>query len=126
MVSQKIPTSKAIFIEINDKKIAVIEGYKLRSSRKLLEIEEFSSAVPVATIEAGNQHEIELKQVYFIGQNRFDFHTDAAFRLSIVKPDCRVIFEGCQWVNIEETVSLNSPCIETIRVVSAKRSVQLS
>ncbi len=123
MSSIKIPTSKDIRIEINGKRVAIIESYKVTSTRKLYDIEEFSSPTPVATILASEKHQLELKTVYFIGQGKLDFHSLSNFSVVIVKPDCRITYSNCEWANIAEIPNVNSPCIETMTVISQKRSV---
>lgn len=106
-----IPTSKDIFIEINGKKVAVIESYQANSIKKTTLIEEFGNDKPVCTINGQVSYTLTLKRVYFIAQEQkqIDFHTLRNFSVVIVKPDKRILYTGCEWSNIQESAKLSEP-----------------
>lgn len=119
-----IPTSKDIYIEINGIKVAVIESYRANSEKNLSLIEEFGSSVPVCAINGTVTHRLELKRIYFIAPNKntVDFHSLRNFSIVIVKPDKRIIYSGCEWSEINESVNLNEPCIEAMIVTALERT----
>lgn len=124
MATVNIPTSRDIFIEVEGKKIAVVQEYVVETSRETYQVEAFGSDVPVATIGGKFTHLIKLKKVVPVKSGeQVDFYGLSGFTLMIVKPDCRIVYSGCEWRSISEAVGLNSPCMETVTLVSAKRTV---
>ncbi len=118
-----IPTSKDIFIEINGKKVAVIESFQATANKKTSFIEEFGNDKPVCAIHGQVAYSLTLKRVYFMTQEQtqIDFHTLSNFSVVIVKPDKRILYTGCEWSNIQESAKLNEPCIETMTVTASNR-----
>lgn len=124
MSISSFPTSKDIFIEIDGQKVAVVESYKAKSSRESRFVEAFGEDEPVGTISGRTRHVISLSRVYATKSaiaDGIDFHSLHSFNLVIVKPDCRIIYSGCEWADIAEQADLNEVIIESVTVVAAKR-----
>lgn len=122
----KIPTSRDIYIEADGKRVAVVQSYSAKTVRESKSIEAFGSSVPVATVGGRQVHTIELTKVvpvYESAESKVDFYGLSNFTLMIVKPDCRIVYAGCEWSDIAESGSLNAPCIEKVHVLAAKRMV---
>ncbi len=45
-----IPTSRDIYLELNGKKLAVVQGYSAKALRTSREVEAFGESEPVATV----------------------------------------------------------------------------
>ena len=125
MLKAVFPTSQDIYIEVNGKKLAVVESYKAQSSQNSRYIEAFGEKEPVGTASGRVKHVISLSRVYmyFDGQsdtavNFFDLHN---FNLVIVKPDRRIVYSGCEWFDIKESASLNDTILEDVQIIAAKR-----
>lgn len=124
MASITIPTGKDIFIEVDGNKLAVVQSCAVKTVRETKSVEAFGSETPVATVGGKLTHTLELKKVVPIrGATSVDFYQLANFTIVIVKPDCRIVYSGCEWSSIGETLNLNSPCIETMQAVAKKRLV---
>jgi hypothetical protein len=126
MATVKIPTSRDIYLEVDGKKIAVVQSISVRTERETKTIEAFGSEYPVASVGGKINHSLELKKVVPIQDDHLssvDFYSLSNFTVMIVKPDCRIVYSGCEWSSIGEKIDLNSPCIETISAVSTKRMV---
>ncbi|MBQ4100207.1 MAG: hypothetical protein IJC83_01530 [Oscillospiraceae bacterium] len=118
------PTSRDIFIEIDGKKVAIVESYRAKSSRESRYVEAFGEDEPVGTISGRLRHIISLSRVYATKSaisDGIDFHTLDNFNLVIVKPDSRIIYTGCRWADIEEQANLNDVVLESVTVVASKR-----
>ncbi len=50
MENGNFPTSRDIYLEVNGRKLAVVEGYKAHSARESHYVEAFGSAEPVGTV----------------------------------------------------------------------------
>lgn len=118
-----IPTSKDIYIEINGKRAFIVESYKVKSQRKLIDIKEYNKISPVATLLKNEQYQLELKSLYLINNEKLDFYSLSDFTVTIVKPDCKILYSNCEWESISEFNDINSPCIEAITIIAKKRSV---
>lgn len=118
-----IPTSKDIYIEVDGKRVAVVESYKAKSVRSSNEIREIGNSVPVAVVGAVTSHSLELKRVFFTAESivELDFHSLSSFNVVIVKPNKRILYTGCEWTSISEGVTIDEPCVELIMVTAAKR-----
>lgn len=124
MVRISFPTSQDIFIEINGRKLAVVESYRVKSSQNSRYIEAFGQSEPVGTVSGGVKHVIHLSKLYICcnsGTQGFSFYDLHDFNLVIVKPDRRIIYSGCEWSSIQETASLNQVVLENIELIAAKR-----
>ena len=117
-----IPTSNDIFIEVNGRKIAVAQSYKARTSRDSKHVEAFGSAEPVATVGGRVKHQLELSRVLISSPgDGIDFHAVSGFNVVIVKPDRKIIYSGCEWANIDESVALGGVVLESVSIVASKR-----
>ena len=50
-----------------------------------------------------------------------DFYGLENFNLVEVRPDRRIIYTGCQWTAIDETVGLSEPVYERLTAVATGR-----
>lgn len=124
MASVQFPTSSDIYLELNGKKIAVVQSYTALASRKEQVVEAFGEAEPVATIATQLQYKLVLTRLYATDdaiRDGINFHTLSDFSLVIVKPDKRVIYTGCQWSEIAESGKLSELVAEKITLVSSHR-----
>lgn len=118
------PTSSDIYLELNGKKVAVVQGYKALSKKKERSVEAFGETEPVATIAGSLTYRLELTRLYATDDAISDgisFHDLSDFSLVIVKPDRRVVYTGCQWSEIAETGELSEMVAEKVTVVAKKR-----
>ena len=116
------PTSSDIYLELEGKKIAVVQGYSARTTKTSKVIEAFGE--PVATIGGQNQYLLELTRLYATDEairDGIDFYELSDFSLVICKPDRRVIYSGCQWDAIAEEGKLGAMVAEKVSVVARKR-----
>ena len=64
MIARGIPSSSDIYLEINGKKVAVVQSYSAQSSKTSSVVEAFGETEPVATITGTVQHVLELTRIY--------------------------------------------------------------
>lgn len=124
MIKINIPTSKDIYIEINGKKLAVVEGYKARSVRESRLVEAFGETDAVCAIPGKTQHYLVLSKVYIntdSSEGDIDFHNLSNFNVVIVKPNKRIVYSGCEWSEINESAGVNDTIIEGMSLISSNR-----
>lgn len=122
----KIPTGKDIYIEVDGNRVAVVQSYSCKTKRENTPIKAFGYINNVACIPSGVTYKIELSKIIPIGINEnqvIDFYDLSDFSLVIIKPDCQIIYSGCEWEDISEISDINSPCIEKITLIANKRLV---
>lgn len=118
------PTSSDIYIEVEGKKVAVVQSYVAKTTKSSSVIEAFGEEQPVATIPGPRKHVIELTRLYATDEairDGLNFHELTDFSLVICKPDRKIIYSGCQWNAIGETGDLGVMVVEKITIVAAKR-----
>ena len=118
------PTSSDIYLEIDGRKVAVVQSYSAKSTRSSQNVEAFGEDEPVATIPGQRNHVLELTRLYATDEairDGINFHELEDFSLVICKPDRKIIYSGCQWSAIGETGELGAMVVEKITVVAAKR-----
>lgn len=118
------PTSKDIYIEVDGKKVAVVQSYSAKTTRTSSVVEAFGEDQPVATIPGPRKHTIELKRLYATDEavrDGLNFHDLTDFNLVICKPDRKIIYSGCQWSAIGENGELGDMVVEKITIVASKR-----
>ena len=118
------PTSSDIYLELDGRKVAVVQSYIAKASKSSRSVEAFGESEPVATIEGQKTYTLELTRrdatddAVSDGINFYDLKD---FSLVICKPDRKIIYSGCEWSTIFEEGQLNAMVAEKITVVASKR-----
>ena len=118
------PTSNDIYIEVDGKKVAVVQSYTAKTTRTSSVVEAFGQDQPVATIPGPRKHTIELKRLYATDEairDNLNFHDMTDFSLVICKPDRKIIYSGCQWSAIDENGELGAMVVEKITIIASRR-----
>ena len=118
------PTSADIYLELEGKKVAVVQRYTARASTSSRNVEAFGEREPVATIAGQRKYVLELTRLYATDEavsDGINFYDLSDFSLVICKPDRKIIYSGCEWSDIHEEGQLNAMVAEKITVVAAKR-----
>ena len=118
------PTSSDIYLELDGRKIAVVQSYTAKASKTSKSVEAFGESEPVATIEGQKNYTLELTRLYATDDavaDGINFYDLTDFSLVICKPDRKIIYSGCEWSDIREEGQLNAMVAEKITVVAAKR-----
>ena len=118
------PTSSDIYLELEGKKVAVVQSYSVRTTKTSQVIEAFGEEEPVATIGGQCQYVLELTRLYATDDaisDGIDFYGMRDFSLVICKPDRRVIYSGCNWSAIAEEGKLGAMVAEKVSVLARKR-----
>lgn len=121
MAKIMIPTSADIFIEVNGKRVAAAQSYRVKSSRESKYVEAFGSTEPVGTVGGKVRHWVELSRVCLCDSSGIDFYSLSGFNVVIVKPDEKIIYSGCEWADIVQSASINEVVIEKVGLVAGKR-----
>ena len=118
MAANLIPTSSDIYLEVDGKKVAVVQSYTAQSTKSSTTVEAFGEREPVATIPGQSRHVLELTRIYATDEALAD---GIDFSLVICKPDRRVIYSGCQWSKIGESGTLGAAVVEKVTVMAGRR-----
>ena len=124
MAATIIPTSRDIYLEVDGKKVAVVQSYTAQTTKTSATVEACGESEPVATIPGQHQHVLELTRIYATDEalaDGIDFYSLEDFSLVICKPDRRVIYSGCQWSKIGESGALGAAVVEKVTVVAGRR-----
>ena len=118
------PTSSDIYLELDGKKVAVVQSYTAKATKSSQSVEAFGESEPVATIEGQKKYTLELTRLYATDDavsDGINFYDLRDFSLVICKPDRKIIYSGCEWSAIHEEGQLNAMVAEKITVVASKR-----
>ena len=118
------PTSSDIYLELEGKKVAVVQSYTARATKSSTAVEAFGEAEPVATIAAQCQYVLELTRLYATDDaiaDGLNFYDRRDFSLEICKPDRKVIYSGCNWSAITEEGRLGAMVAEQVTVLARRR-----
>ena len=124
MDTKGFPTSADIYLELDGKKVAVVQSSAAKATKSSQSVEAFGESEPVATIEGQKKYTLELTRLYATDDavaDGINFHDLRDFSLVICKPDRKVIYSGCEWSTIHEEGQLNAMVAEKITVVASKR-----
>ena len=118
------PTSSDIYLEVNGRKVAVVQSYSAKATKSSTSVEAFGEKEPVATAAGQVKHVLELSRLYATDEairEHIDFYSMEDFSLVICKPDRRIIYSNCQWSAISEEAGLGDMVLEKVSVVASKR-----
>ena len=124
MIANQFPTSADIYLELNGKKLAVVQSYSAQTTKTSSVVEAFGESEPVATIPGPRKHTVTLTRLYATeeaAKGGMSFHELEDFNLVICKPDRRIIYSGCQWQDLGETGTLGDMVLEKVTIVAARR-----
>ena len=117
------PTSRDIYVEIDGRRLATAQSYKAKASKESRYVEAFGSAEPVGTVGGRVKYLLELTRVAVSEQagEGLDFYGLEDFNVVVVRPDRKIIYSGCQWASIDESVALSDMLYETLTAVARSR-----
>ena len=115
-----IPTSAQVYLEVDGKRLAAAQSYRVRSSRESRYVEAFGSEEPVGTVGGRVRHQVEFSRVC-ICDGEVDFYGMQDFSLVIVKPDGQEVFTGCQWSEIVQSAGVDEVILEKVTAVATGR-----
>ena len=118
------PTSSDIYLEVDGKKVAVVQSYTARASKTSQTVEAFGEDEPVAIIPGQNTYTLQLQRLYATDEaisDGLNFYDLEDFSLVICKPDRKVIYSGCQWSDISEEGQIGAMVLESVTVLASKR-----
>lgn len=118
------PTSSDIYIEVDGKKVAVVQSYSAKATKTSTAVEAFGEKEPVATVAGPIKHELELSRLYATDEavrDKIDFYELDHFSLVICKPDRRIIYADCRWSSINEDAALGKMVMEKVKLVASRR-----
>ena len=124
MANRTIPTSRDIYLELDGKKLAVVQSYTAKATRTGREVEAFGESEPVATVGGQKRYTLELSRLYATDEAIGDgvsFYELEDFSIVICRPGKRVIYSKCRWSGIEEIGKLGEAVVEKVNVISCKR-----
>ncbi len=127
MIKIKIPTSQDVYIEINKKKLAIVEGYESISTRKNRYIESFDSFETVAIVPGKINYILEFSRIYCLDElfdEFINFYDLNNFDVIISKPNKNIKYSGCEWFKINESCKINDSVFENVKI-SAKKRVEI-
>ena len=123
MIDLFFPTSEDIYLEVNGRRMAVVESYRARSTRRNRYVEAFGEEEPVGVSRGPLRHEVELSRVRACSEagDGVNFCDLDDFNLVIVKPDRRIVYTGCRWSSLEESAGLERPVLEHVSLTAVSR-----
>lgn len=124
MIGINFPTSKDIYIEVKGKKLAAVSGYKIKSTCEKKYIRSFWNSESIGILPGNVVHEIQLSRIYIYNNeinNYQDFFELSNFNLVLMKPGKKVVYSGCKWIQISESVNSQNIIIEDAILISKNR-----
>ena len=118
------PTSADIYLEVDGKRVAVVQSYSARATKTSRAVEAFGESEPVATLDGQRKYTLELTRLYATDEASSDginFYEMKDFSLVICKPDRKVIYSGCEWSSNREDGELDAMVAEKITVTASHR-----
>jgi hypothetical protein len=118
------PTSADIYLELDGKKVAVVQSYTAKAAKTSRAVEAFGESEPVATLDGQRKYTLELTRLYATDEavsDGINFYELKDFSLVICKPDRKVIYSGCEWSSIDESGQLDAMVAEKITLAASRR-----
>ncbi len=124
MSIKTLPTSHEVYLEVEGRKVAVVQSYQAQTLRNSRSVEAFGEKEPIATIHGQTQHALLLHRLYATDEaiaDNINFYELENFSLSIVKPDRRITYEGCRWDKFQESATVGDTILEQVSIIARER-----
>ena len=98
METRGFPTSADIYLELDGKKIAVVQGYTARAAKSSRFVEAFGESEPVAAVDGQRTYTLELTRLYATDDAVSDgisFYDLEDFSLVICRSEERRVGKEC-------------------------------
>ena len=118
------PTSSDIYLELDGRKVAVVQSYTAKAVKSSQSVEAFGESEPVATIEGQKKYTLELTRLYATDDavsDGINFYELEGLSPGIFKPDREILSRGCEWGAVQGEGQLNAMVAEKVTVVASKR-----
>ena len=122
MNSVTIPNGKNIYIEINGTKLAAAQDCKIRSQRTGHFVRGFGESEADGIAVGSAAHSIELSRIYINKDCTANIYELSGFDLTVIKPDGKILFSGCQWEDITENYSADGLILENVCISALTRT----
>lgn len=125
MANAKIPTTADLYLEVNGVRVAVVQSYRVTTTRDSRAVSAFGQSEPVATIRGTAAYTIELSRLYATDEairDGLDFYSLEDFNLVVCRPDSRVIYSGCQWAELSESAEVGGLVLEKVTITASRRT----
>ena len=114
--------SCAVRIEINGRLAGAAESFQAKAVQSVYPIEEGGSDLPAAAIPGQTLHRVTLKRIQLLeSDQRIDFYGLSDFTLTIQRGKERVIYSGCEWDEITETISAGHSFTDSMTFTARSR-----
>lgn len=121
----KIPTTADIYLEVDGVRVAVVQSYRVTTTRQSRAVEAFGQAEPVTTIRGVNRYVLELSRLYATDEairDGIDFASLDGFSVVICKPDRSEVYYDCQWSELMQSAEVGGMVLERVTVVAGRRA----
>lgn len=115
-----LPAGCGVWVEIDGKQVAVVQGYSCKSTRTARPVEAFGEDEPVAVTDGPPTYRVELTRLR--AADGAELYGLKDFSLVICGPDRRVTYSGCRWSDIEESAGLRGGAAEKLTLVARSRT----
>ena len=124
MEAKGFPTSSDIYLELEGKKVAVVQSYTAKATKNSQVVEAFGESEPVATINGQAKYVLELTRLYATDDaisDGIDFFALTDFSLVICKPHRKVIYTASKRTTTKQEARAGSMVAEKVTVFAASR-----
>lgn len=121
----KIPTTADIYLEVDGVRVAVVQSYRVTTTRQSRTVEAFGQAEPVTTIRGLSRYVLELSRLYATDEairDGIDFAALDGFSIVICKPDRSQVYYDCQWSELMESAEVGGMVMERVTVIAGRRA----
>jgi hypothetical protein len=126
MIKMDFPTGRDIYLEVDGRRLAVVESYRAETVRQGVPVEAFGEELPVGWAPGAARHRLELTRVTACGEagDEVDFYELKDFSVVVARPDRRIVYTGCAWEELAESAEADGLVLERA-VISALGRVAL-
>ena len=116
----QFPTAKDIYVEVDGRRLAAAQSYRVTGSREARFVEGFGAPAPAAAVAGVPRYTVELSRLRITGEET-DFYGLENFTVVIVKPGRKILYTGCQRADIVEEAGGGGPVSGTLTAYAAGR-----
>lgn len=123
-LNAKALTGASVLVSINNAPVGAAQCVRMVSKREVREALPLAATAADTLLTGPAAHTIELTRLQMEGlEDAMDFYSLSGFTLETAFPNRRIVYSGCEWVELEETAKPDEIVLDKAVIAACSRAI---